>query len=273
MGCSVWTFTTEASPVSSVQLSFSDFEAGLGIWTDGGGDCALYTGGTYSSGGAASIDIQDNSGVASSFYLTNGVDVHTPAYVQIDVEFEFIAVSMETGEDFWVQYFNGTTWYTVGNYKSGTHFSNNVFYAANVSILESSYVFPTGMKIRFMCDASDNNDDVYIDNIRISASTSASPNNYLVPLAKPVNSLSGNQDENAEEVALYPNPAHDLLNVTLSNFDQADLYVYDVHGRVVYSERMNANHTEIDLSRMSNGVYVVFIITEKGTFTRNFVRK
>lgn len=272
-GCAVWSFTTEASPYGSTELSFSDFEAGLGIWTDGGGDCARYTSGTYSSGGAASMDIQDNSGVASSFYLTNGVDVHTPGYVQIDVEFEFIAVSMETGEDFWVQYFNGTTWYTVASYKAGTHFSNGIFYAANVSILESSYVFPTGMKIRFMCDASDNNDDVYIDNIRISASMTSGPNNYLVPLARPVNALADDAEEAVAELELYPNPVKDLLHVNLANYQEADLFIYDVHGRVVFSERMNENYSEIDVSRLSNGVYVVYIITPKGTLSGNFVRK
>ena len=35
--------------------------------------------------------------------------------------------------------------------------------------LERNYAFPADMKIRFMCDASDNRDDVYIDEIRVSA--------------------------------------------------------------------------------------------------------
>jgi hypothetical protein len=85
----------------------------LGYRTDGGNDCARYTSGTYAYGGSAAIDIQDNSGAASSFYMTSTADVATPGYTSIVVDFYFYAVSMETGEDFWVQYYNGTAWQTV----------------------------------------------------------------------------------------------------------------------------------------------------------------
>jgi len=151
-------------------LTYDDFEVSFGNYTDGGGDCALYTGGsTYAHQGTKAADIQDNSGTASSFYHTAGIDVHTPGYTQIKVEFWFKTASMETNEDFWVQYYNGSTWTTVASYKSGTDFSNDTFYNKTVLIDESSYTFPTGMKIRFMCDAGDNNDDVYIDEVKVSA--------------------------------------------------------------------------------------------------------
>ena len=76
---------------------------------------------------------------------------------------------METGEDFWVQYYDGLTWRTVASYARGTDFSNGVFYNKTVYVDEADYMFPTNMKIRFRCDASGNNDDVYIDEIRVSA--------------------------------------------------------------------------------------------------------
>jgi PKD repeat protein len=273
-GCSVWSFTTMANPSGPVQLSFSDFESGFGIWTDGGVDCARYTGGTYSSGGVASIDIQDNSAVPSSFYHTNGVDVHTPGYVQIDVYFEFYAKSMESNEDFWVQYFNGTTWYTVKTYARATGgFNNNVFYAANVSILETSYTFPTNMKIRFMCDASDNNDDIYIDNVTITASTTASPNTYLIPLAGPQSDLAQDAEESESGVEVYPNPAHNELNISVSKDEPAEYFIYDIQGRVVHHELITDGNATVSLENFSNGVYMVFIITrDEQTFTRKFVK-
>jgi len=160
---------TQALPEWAV-LTYDDFEVSFGNYTDGGGDCSLYTGGsTYAHQGTKAVDIQDNSGTASAFYHTAGIDVHTPGYTEIKVEFWFKAASMETGEDFWVQYYNGSTWTTVASYKSGTDFSNGTFYNKTVLVNESSYTFPTGMKIRFMCDAGDNTDDVYIDEVRVSA--------------------------------------------------------------------------------------------------------
>jgi hypothetical protein len=57
----------------------------------------------------------------------------------------------------------------VATYAAGADFENNVFYNKKVYIDESSYTFPTDMKIRFVCDASDDRDDVYIDEVRVSA--------------------------------------------------------------------------------------------------------
>jgi PKD repeat protein len=270
-GCAVWLFTTEANPFGSVELSYTDFESGWGIWTDGGGDCALYTGGTYASGGSNAADIQDNSGVASSFYMTNGVDVHTPGYVQIDVEFEFRAVSMDRNEDFFVEYFNGTTWYVVATYKQPTNFANNVFYAAGVSILESNYTFPTGMKIRFRCDASGNTDDVYIDNIRISASTTVDPNNYLVPLSGPIDAFaSGNEEEG---IKVYPNPATDELNIEIAGNEQAEIYINDMQGRVVYHGIFTNDKEIIGLTGYRTGMYSILVITPDEVFRTKFIKR
>lgn len=272
-GCAIWSFTTEDSPVTIVQLSYSDFEAGWGIWTDGGGDCARYTGGTYSSGGAASIDIQDNSGTASSFYLTNGVDVQTPCYVQIDVEFEFIAVSLENNEDFWVQYYNGSTWNTVTRFVYPADFNNNIFYHANVSILESAYTFPVNMKIRFMCDASDNNDDVYIDNVKISASTQANPNNYIIPLNGPQDGPEVVASTENSKIKVYPNPAHNELNISIENSNLAEIFIYDMKGVVVYHDIINNGQQIVGLESFNTGLYMVFIITPEETFRTKFIKK
>jgi PKD repeat protein len=271
-GCAVWSFTTGANPNGPVQLSYSDFEAGWGIWTDGGADCARYTGGTYASGGVAAIDIQDNSAVPSSFYHTNGVDVHTPGFVQIDVEFEFYAVSMESKEDFWVQYYNGTTWYTVATYARGTNFNNNIFYRANASILESSYTFPTNMKIRFMCDASDDNDDIYVDNIKITGSMQASPNNYIIPRGGPQGGFEDMTANENEPIRVYPNPAHNELNVSIKDNKQSEIYIYNMQGQVIHHQLLNNEQEVIGIESLRTGVYMVFIITREDTFRTKFIK-
>jgi PKD repeat protein len=147
-----------------VTITYDDFEGGFGTYTDGGSDCALYTGGTYAHQGSRAADIQDNSGTASSFYHTAGHNVS--AYTELEVDFWFYAVSMDnSNEDFWVQYYDGSTWRTVATYAQGIDFQNNVFYHEVVTISSSQYNFPTNARLRFMCDASNNLDDVYIDEI------------------------------------------------------------------------------------------------------------
>ena len=162
--------TTDPPAGGWVELTYDDFESGWGNYVDGGGDCYLYTAGTYAHQGNNAGGIQDNSGVSSSFYYGSGVDVHNPGYSQIKIEFWFKAYSMDNSrEDFWVQYYDGSTWHTVARYARTTDFENNIFYFKEVVIDEGSYTFPTNMKIRFMCDASGNKDDVMIDEIRVSA--------------------------------------------------------------------------------------------------------
>jgi hypothetical protein len=162
--------TTDPPQQGWVTLTYDDFESGWGSYSDGGRDCSRYTSGTHAWQGVAALDIQDNSGVGSSFYYTNGVDVHTPGYTQIEIEFYFKAISMDnSNEDFWVQYYDGSTWYTVADYDAGIDFVNGNFYVSTVTLDEANFNFPTNMKIRFMCDASGNRDDVYIDAITVRA--------------------------------------------------------------------------------------------------------
>ncbi|OFX88059.1 MAG: hypothetical protein A2W99_11090 [Bacteroidetes bacterium GWF2_33_16] len=255
---------------STVELLYTDFESGFGPWTDGGGDCSLYTSGTRAYGGYNAANIQDNSGTASSFYLTNGIDVHTPGYVQIKVDFYFYAYSMETGEDFWVQYYNGSTWYTVATYKRGTDFNNSTFYSATVTIDEANYTFPTGMKIRFMCDGSDNNDDVYIDNVKISASTvrtAINTGNDLVELNK-----ISEEANFLKEIKLYPNPTNNELHVIIP-MDNADVKVINSAGSVVKEIYFSEREKTINVADLPNGIYMIYMIGEDGPIVERFIKQ
>ncbi|MCK4886462.1 MAG: hypothetical protein KAS96_03680, partial [Planctomycetes bacterium] len=157
------------NPPTAVVLTYDNFESGFGNYTDGGGDCSRYIYGTYAYKDSCAINIQDNSGVGSSFYHTSGIDVNTPGYEQIKVEFSYYGVGMNTGHDFWVEYYDGNDWNTVATYVCGTDFNNGSFYTDTVTIDSGTYDFPIDMKIRFQCSAGNNLDDVYIDDITVSA--------------------------------------------------------------------------------------------------------
>jgi hypothetical protein len=198
---------TFETPASAWQvITYDNFESGMGSYTDGGADMSRYTGGTHAHQGVAAADIQDNSGTASSFYHTASYNV--TGYVTLEVDFWFKMVSMETNEDFWVQFFNGTTWQTVATFVQGAGYVNNTFYHAIVTISSSSYTFPTNAKLRFMCDASADNDDVYIDEIEFRGSASGA-------LAKGGNSLSATETLPASFRLHqnFPNPFNPSTNI------------------------------------------------------------
>ncbi|MCP4708786.1 MAG: hypothetical protein GY869_09190, partial [Planctomycetes bacterium] len=169
--------TNQNRSTRDVELTYDDFESGWGNWLDGGGDCSRYTSGHFACQGNAAINIQDNS-FGSSFMLAFPIDVDAPGYTEIVVEFCFYANNLENGEGFLVQYYDGSIWRTVADLYQGIDFVGNVFNFETVTIREADYAFPQDMRIRFMCDASSNTDDIYIDDIRISAAIQESISDY-----------------------------------------------------------------------------------------------
>ena len=130
--------TYSCNTFSQTTIDSEDFESGWGIWNDGGNDCALTNSGTPN--GTWSVDLQDNSGVASSM-TTDDIDI-TP-YTSIDFTFDFEAISFESGEDFWIQYSDdgGSSFNTIASYARDTDFSNDTSYSETISIDTGSYTF------------------------------------------------------------------------------------------------------------------------------------
>ena len=242
-------------------ITYDDFESGWGSYTDGGTDCARYTGGTYAYQGVAAADIQDNSGTASSFYHTASYNVS--GYNTLEVEFYFYAVSMETGEDFWVQYYDGSIWRTVARYIRGTNFSNNIFYNTVVTISRSTYNFPTNAKLRFRCDASDNYDDVYIDAIEFRGTTAVGAGGFVEKPEEPGRDMIEETPKAVFGIEQnFPNPFNPVTTIrfSLEREGYTRLDVYDVSGRLVttlVNGTMPAGSHEVtwNAAGVASGVY------------------
>jgi Zn-dependent metalloprotease len=253
-------------------ITYDDFESGMGNYADGGSDMSRYTGGTYAHQGIAAADIQDNSGVASSFYHTTGHNV--TSYNTLEVDFWFIMVSMETNENFFVEYFNGSGWQIVANFVQGSGYVNNTFYHAVVTISSSSYTFPTNAQIRFRCDASGNSDDVYIDEIEFRGTASGAE------LAKGGNALSATLalPESFELKQNYPNPFNPTTTIVFSLPQESEvaIKIYDINGslvRTLVKDKRPAGEYRIVWNgqndhgaRVSSGVYIYRI--EAGSFAQ-----
>jgi hypothetical protein len=170
-GSSTWTnttytFTTQSASTWTV-LTYDDFENGWGNYTDGGIDCLLYASGTYAHQGSNAANIRDNSNDLSSFYYTTGRDVDTPGYTSIKLDFWFLTTGLNNGHDFIVKYWTGSTYVEIERLEYNVDFTNNQFYQKIIWINETEYTFPSDMKILFECDAQNDNDDVYLDEIYV----------------------------------------------------------------------------------------------------------
>lgn len=187
---------------------------------------------------------------------------------------------MENGEDFMVEYFDGSTWNIVASYARGTDFENNGTYAASISIDEGEYTFPSDMNIRFRCDASGNADDVYIDEIKITASTTSTQK--AGSLAKGLNNLNRNIQANIEDIELninlYPVPASGAVTIDLGfveSLGKTTISITDIQGKVVYQsseiiESQN-HHLAIDVNHFNKGLYLVLIQNNSFTISKKLI--
>ncbi|MHC4256338.1 MAG: phage tail protein, partial [Planctomycetota bacterium] len=165
--------TTDAAPQWTVIIS-DDFEGGFGNWNDGGSDCSLYTSGARAHQGNNAVDIQDNSTPPASTTYTNNLALS--GYDDVKVDFWYYCYSMDnSNEDFWLDISTngGSDWTAVEEWNQGDEFVNEQFYPESVII--TGYTLTDQTQLRFRCDASGNADDVYIDEVVVSAGGGTPP--------------------------------------------------------------------------------------------------
>ncbi|SFT48564.1 Por secretion system C-terminal sorting domain-containing protein [Lishizhenia tianjinensis] len=78
---------------------------------------------------------------------------------------------------------------------------------------------------------------------------------------------------------LYPNPTDGLFELTLSGpiGEETDIQIYSVSGNLVYSSSMNTKgnigQTQVDLSHVDAGMYIVKLISSTGVYTKEVIVK
>lgn len=91
--------------------------------------------------------------------------------------------------------------------------------------------------------------DLSIDNINISAGTGI--------------------EENAENISVYPNPANDMVNVEASSLI-SNIEIFSISGQKIGEYAANGNNASINISSLSNGLYLMKINTENGVINEKF---
>jgi hypothetical protein len=243
------------------------FESGWDGWADGGSDCSRYAG-SRSWEGNYSILIRDNSGIASS--MTSPLIDATP-YSSLEIEFYFYAYSMEAGEDFWLRYFDGSTWSTIAAYARGSEFENNNFYVATVTLDNGSYNFPANAQFRFQCDASGNQDQIYIDAVTVTGYFAGSRwvNTPQIALVE-----AGKEEQNHlnEELTVFPNPVTHTLSI-LPAGEVHGFEILDVTGKVMLrSEEFRAGEIKVDVAGLPEGMYFLRVDYDGEFETTRFVK-
>ena len=195
-------------------------------------------------------------------------------YDELTVDFSYIAVSMEGVEDFWLQISTdgGVSFTTVEEWNAGDEFVNNVRESGTATIAGP---FSANTQLRLRCDASANNDRIYIDDVVISGCANG-------------NNRNGEEIEvfteeemtrvNISSMNLFPNPANNYLNVEYTSTDMTDvqLFVIDISGKVIQQRIMNETigeqRVQLDINQLSSGFYFVQLVAEDTVMSMKFVK-
>lgn len=76
-------------------------------------------------------------------------------------------------------------------------------------------------------------------------------------------------------VTLAPNPAKEYIDIRLSDDNTViqEVEVYDIYGKLIRTTNVQGNPARLDVSTLSDGMYFVRITSDKGTSTKNFIKK
>lgn len=91
-------------------------------------------------------------------------------------------------------------------------------------------------------------------------------------IRKITNNLATNNYISENEITIYPNPASTLINVALENLIPIKITIFDINGRALTSENTYHNKTDIYVGNLVDGIYIIQIITDKGIYSKKFVK-
>jgi len=78
-----------------------------------------------------------------------------------------------------------------------------------------------------------------------------------------ITSTDINFKSNTDNLVIYPNPAND--NITIESSTNINLImIIDIHGRIVYKQNINDIKTNINTTKLGNGVYLIQIMNISG---------
>ena len=177
-----------------------------------------------------------------------------------------MVLSMENGEDFWLQFYDGSSYITAASWAAGSGIENNNFYNATITLTPAQYNFAVNSGFRFRNDASGNQDYIYIDQVTITGTNSGrGSENSLVKVGSLDASVSFEDD-----FRLYPNPTKgNLLNVELPEGGKFNFRIMSALGRTIIE---GSSEGLINIESLNSGVYFIEVNDGNESMVKKFIR-
>jgi len=82
--------------------------------------------------------------------------------------------------------------------------------------------------------------------------------------------MDGISENESSAISIYPNPTNGKLYVNAHNIRRINLFT--VTGRTVIDKQCNTDTDVIDMSNMTNGIYIIKVVTENGVSIKNIIK-
>ncbi|MBN2166761.1 MAG: RICIN domain-containing protein [Marinilabiliaceae bacterium] len=77
----------------------------------------------------------------------------------------------------------------------------------------------------------------------------------------------------SEELLLYPNPVIDVLNIDIpGEIKNAEVKIFDISGKMILNTLITVEKTEVDLSGLKTGIYMVQINNNNSSVTKKIIK-
>jgi len=279
--CSIYIDNCQSAGCTNFVIDFNDFESGWGIWNDGGSDCRKIST-SFSYSGNKCVRLRDNS---SSSLMTTDVMDDFDNSASITIDFTYIANSMDNVyEDFWLQVSSdgGASFSTIEEWNLGDEFINGVREFESVTI---NGPFTDEMVFRFRCDASTNNDQVYIDDVMISVCEHQTFEGVVeseIEQKSPLNEVKIKKyltDTDVLGLKVSPNPFVDWINVEIfipEGSKDLQMNLYDSFGKQIESKQFDVSNQKILsemilLENITSSFYILQVTTEKSSVSTRLI--
>ena len=93
-------------------------------------------------------------------------------------------------------------------------------------------------------------------------------------IRKITNGSAGFTDlNNSQTISLYPNPSNGKFEVKCEKDEVRSIKIFNALGEVVYNVNTNSIKSTVDITNQANGIYLLQVITDKGTTQHRIVKQ
>ncbi len=87
----------------------------------------------------------------------------------------------------------------------------------------------------------------------------------------PCNSGNVPEQKNNQEINIYPNPAQNIVNIEIisQKTKYFNIEIYTIQGKLIFMKQYKTSPLSIDISDLSNGIYMLKIKDENGNVIKN----